>query len=74
MAIGIISILEVLFVVVSILCIYLLIAKKGKYVDKFGKFVVIAMVILVCLLINITSLPSNYIEYKLIEVVLIIIN
>ncbi len=74
MAIGIISILEVLFVVVSILCIYLLIAKKGKYVNNFGKFIVVAMIILVGLILNITALPSNYIEYKLIEIVLIIIN
>lgn len=74
MAIGIISILEVLFVVVNILCIYLLMDKRGKYVDKIGKFTVVAMIILVGLLINITALPSNYIEYKLIEVVLIIIN
>lgn len=74
MAIGIISTLEVLFVVVNILCIYLLIAKKGKYVDKFGKFTAVSMIILAGLLINITALPSNYIAYKLIEIVLIIIN
>ncbi len=74
MAIGIISILEVLFVVISILCIYLLMAKKGKYVNNFAKFAVVALIVSAGLLINITALPSNYMAYKLIEVVLILIN
>lgn len=73
MAIGLISILEILFVVISLFCIYALIAKDGKYVNKFSKFVVVSSIILLGLIINFTSLPSNYATYRLIELVLMII-
>lgn len=73
MVFALMGILALVFIGITCTSVLLAFLKNGEFLKKKWLFILMTFIILIELVIGLTSLPSNYILQRIIDIVLIVI-